>query len=114
VHLYLPGPHRGVWNGAALSNSKEDHSSVESADRLLLTFWCAALPPRYGELRDRGLLPPTPDLFQTMRRAARVIAYDRDEAARSSRREAVAKAVAEGLDCYRIQFPKGMDANSMR
>ncbi|UUZ54225.1 toprim domain-containing protein [Massilia sp. H-1] len=41
-----------------------------------------------------------------------LIAYDRDEA----RQERAANRLAErltacGIDCFRIQFPKGMDAN---
>jgi DNA primase len=39
AHLYLPGPHRGVWNLAALAASDE----VILAESLIdaLTFWCA-------------------------------------------------------------------------
>ena len=39
LHLYLPGPHRGVFNVAALVSSKE----VILCEALLdaLTFWCA-------------------------------------------------------------------------
>jgi DNA primase len=38
-HLYLPGPHRGVWNLAAVKASPE----VVLAESLIdaLTFWCA-------------------------------------------------------------------------
>ena len=37
VHLYLPGPHRGVWNEEALAASKE----IILCESLLdaLTFW---------------------------------------------------------------------------
>jgi DNA primase len=39
LHLYLPGPHRGVWNAAALGTSQE----VILCEALIdaLTFWCA-------------------------------------------------------------------------
>jgi DNA primase len=38
-HLYLPGPHRGVWNEAALIASRE----IILCEALIdgLTFWCA-------------------------------------------------------------------------
>ena len=38
-HLYLPGPHRGVWNIQALMVSKE----IILAEALIdaMTFWCA-------------------------------------------------------------------------
>ena len=38
-HLYLPGPHRGVWNEAALA----EHNEIILCEALIdaLTFWCA-------------------------------------------------------------------------
>src|SRR5690606_21882107 len=38
-HLYLPGPHRGVWNAEALASSKEIILCESLIDAL--TFWCA-------------------------------------------------------------------------
>src|ERR1700676_3520153 len=48
LHLYLPGPRRGVWNEEALVASKE----IILCEALLdaLTFWCG-VPPRDGQLR---------------------------------------------------------------
>jgi DNA primase catalytic core len=39
THLYLPGPHRGVWNGEALVASKEIILCESLIDAL--SFWCA-------------------------------------------------------------------------
>jgi DNA primase len=39
LHLYLPGPHRGVWNEHALQASKEIILCESIIDAL--TFWCA-------------------------------------------------------------------------
>ena len=39
LHLYLPGPHRGVWNEEALAVSKEIILCEALIDAL--TFWCA-------------------------------------------------------------------------
>jgi len=41
-----------------------------------------------------------------------LIAYDRDEAGEKAAAELSARLMAEGLDCYRIEFPKALDANS--
>ena len=38
-HLYLPGPHRGVWNAEALATSKEVILCESVIDAM--TFWCA-------------------------------------------------------------------------
>jgi DNA primase len=40
-----------------------------------------------------------------------LIAYDRDEAGDRAAEKLARQLIAEGLDCYRILFPKGMDAN---
>ena len=40
-----------------------------------------------------------------------LIAYDRDEAGNRAAEKPAKQLMAEGLDCYRIQFPKGMDVN---
>ena len=39
LHLYLPGPHRGVWNAEALVESKEIILCESLIDAM--TFWCA-------------------------------------------------------------------------
>src|SRR5208337_3717737 len=39
IHLYLPGPHRGVWNEVALEAAKEIILCESLIDAL--TFWCA-------------------------------------------------------------------------
>ena len=40
-----------------------------------------------------------------------LIAYDRDEAGEKAAQKLADHLNAEGLDCYRILFPKGLDAN---
>ena len=40
-----------------------------------------------------------------------LIAYDRDEAGDRAAEKLAAQLMSEGLDCYRVLFPKGMDAN---
>ena len=41
-----------------------------------------------------------------------LIAYDRDEAGNKASEQLSAKLQSAGLECFRILFPKGMDANS--
>ena len=68
-HLYLPGPHRGVFNVAALALSEE----VILCEALIdaLTFWCAGFRQRDGELRRRGLHRRPPGGLPATRRRAR-------------------------------------------
>ena len=56
----------------------------------------------------------TDDILGAFKRygIARVlIAYDRDEAGDRAAERLAERLIAEGLECFRIQFPKGMDAN---
>jgi len=40
-----------------------------------------------------------------------LIAFDRDEAGERGAAKVAERLLAEGIDCYRLLFPKGMDAN---
>jgi DNA primase len=53
LHMYLPGPHRGIFNAQALLHSKE----VIVCEAILdaLTFWCAGFRNVTTALRGRGL-----------------------------------------------------------
>lgn len=108
LHLYLPGPHRGVWNAAALTTPE-----VILCEALIdaLTFWCAGYRNVTAAYGVEGF---TADHLAVLKQcgAERVlIAYDRDEAGDRAAEKLAAKLTAEGLDCYRVLFPKGMDAN---
>jgi len=41
-----------------------------------------------------------------------LIAFDRDEAGERGAAKVAERLLAEGIDCFRIQFPKGLDANA--
>jgi DNA primase catalytic core len=113
-HLYLPGPHRGVWNeaalrAAALSVSPEMILCESLIDAL--TFWCAGFRNVTTSYGVEGFTADHFAAFKTNNLQRVLIAYDRDEAGDKAAEKLAAKLTAEGLDCYRILFPKGMDAN---
>jgi DNA primase len=109
LHLYLPGPHRGVWNEAALAASHE----VILCEALLdaLTFWCAGYRNVTASYGVEGFTADHLSAFKRHGIERVLIAYDRDDAGERAAEKLSKKLIAEGLDCYRIQFPKGMDAN---
>jgi len=109
LHLYLPGPHRGVWNEAALAASKE----VILCEALIdaLTFWCAGYRNVTASYGVEGFTADHLSAFKRHGTERVLIAYDRDDAGESAAEKLAKKLTAEGLDCYRILFPKGMDAN---
>jgi DNA primase catalytic core len=109
LHLYLPGPHRGVWNEAAL----QQHEEIILCEALFdaLTFWQAGYR---NVTTSYGVSGFTPDLLAAFRRYATrrvLIAYDRDDAGDRAAAQLAEQLIAAGIECYRIQFPKGMDAN---
>jgi DNA primase catalytic core len=108
-HLYLPGPHRGVWNERGLVGQAEVILTEALIDAM--TFWCAGYRNVTAAYGVEGL---TDDHLATFKRLAvrRVlIAFDRDDAGERGAEKAAERLMAEGIECYRVQFPKGMDAN---
>jgi DNA primase len=108
-HLYLPGPHRGVWNGAALRSSQEIILCEALIDAL--TFWCAGYRNVTASYGVEGFTADHLALFKQCGAQRVLIAYDRDEAGEKAAQKLADQLTAEGLDCYRILFPKGLDAN---
>ena len=108
-HLYLPGPHRGVWNERGLGGQTEVILTEALIDAM--TFWCAGYRNVTAAYGVEGL---TDDHLATFKRLAvrRVlIAFDRDDAGERGAEKAADRLMADGVECYRVQFPKGMDAN---
>ncbi len=109
LHLYLPGPHRGVWNVDALVASKEIILCEALIDAL--TFWCAGFRNVTSAYGIEGF---TEDILAAFKRHGTervLIAYDRDEAGERAALKHAEALMAEGIEAWRIEFPKAMDAN---
>jgi len=109
LHLYLPGPHQGIWNAEALQASKEIILTESLIDAL--TFWCAGFRNVTASYGIEGFTADHLKAFQEYGTERVLIAYDRDAAGEKAASAFVAKLTSEGIDAYRIHFPKGMDAN---
>ena len=109
LHLYLPGAHRGVWNEDALEASKEIILCESLIDAL--TFWCAGLRNVTASYGVNGFTEDHRKAFQTYGTKRVWIAYDRDDAGESAAAVLAEELMAGGIECWRVQFPKGMDAN---
>ncbi len=109
LHLYLPGPHRGVFNEADLAG----HAEVILCEALIdaLTFWCAGYRNVTASYGIEGFTADHIAAFQRHGVQRVLIAYDRDDAGNAAAEKLAAKLMAAGFECYRIQFPQGMDAN---
>jgi DNA primase len=109
LHLYLPGPHRGLFNLEGLRSSK----TVILCEALLdaLTFWCAGFRNVAASYGVEGFTQDHLAAFQRHGTERVLIAYDRDDAGERAAQALTEKLMAAGLECFRIQFPNGMDAN---
>ncbi|MGH8228505.1 MAG: toprim domain-containing protein [Steroidobacteraceae bacterium] len=108
-HLYLPGPHRGVFNEAAIEQSKEIILCESLIDAL--TFWCAGYRHVTASYGVEGFTDEHLEAFKRNGIERILIAYDRDEAGNRAAEKLAERLQAEGLACFRVLFPKGMDAN---
>ena len=108
-HLYLPGSHRGIFNHQALQANKEIILCESLIDAL--TFWSHGYRNVTSSYGTAGF---TDEHFKAIKAHAieRVlIAYDRDEAGEQAAQKLSKQLIDMGIECYRIHFPKGMDAN---
>lgn len=111
-HLYLPareGRSRGVFNVAALQASKEIILCEALIDAL--TFWCAGFRNVTAAYGIEGFTDEHVAAFKRHGTERVLIAYDRDDAGERGGAKAAETLLALGIECFRVQFPKGMDAN---
>lgn len=111
-HLYLPANEergRGVFNLAALVAHKE----VILCEALIdaLTFWCAGYRNVTTAYGVEGFTPELLAAFKAHGTQRVLIAFDRDDAGERGAAKLAEQLMAEGIECFRIQFPRGMDAN---
>jgi len=108
-HLYLPGPHRGVWNFSCLAENKEIILCEALIDAL--TFWCYGFHNVTSSYGINGFTKEHLEAFKRYQTKQILIAYDRDEAGDHAAEKLSQKLIAEGIDCYRVRFPMDQDAN---
>ncbi|MET0116006.1 MAG: CHC2 zinc finger domain-containing protein [Sedimenticola sp.] len=108
-HLYLPGPHAGVWNLEGLRGQSE----VILCEALIdaMTFWVAGFRNVTASYGTSGFTDDHLAAFKAAGIERVLIAYDRDTAGDGAAEKLAKELQAEGLACYRLQFPKGMDVN---
>lgn len=109
-HLYLPGPHKGVWN---LDGLREGNGEIILCEALIdaATLWCAGYRNVTAAYGVEGFTADHLAAFKRFDIKRVVIAFDRDEAGERGAAKIAAQLMAEGIDGYRMLFPKGMDAN---
>ncbi|MGH8020410.1 MAG: CHC2 zinc finger domain-containing protein, partial [Opitutaceae bacterium] len=107
-HLFLPGPLRGLWNPAAL-RAPEVILTEGVIDAL--AFYCAG----YRNVTTSFSAGTFPEELFAALLAAKVRrllwAFDRDAPGDQGVAEFAPRFAAHGVECRRVQFPPGYDAN---
>ena len=107
-HLYLQGPHGGIWNAEALA---EPELILCEAPFDALTFWVNGFRNVTFIYGTEGF---TDELFIAIlaKKVRRVrIAYDADDAGNRAAARDAERLTAHGIEVFRVKFPWGMDAN---
>ena len=107
-HMYLPGPHCGIWNEEALN---EPEIILCEAPLDALTFWVNGI---HNVTFIYGTEAFTDELFNELvkRKVQRVrLAYDNDEAGNRAATRDAKRLSDQGIEVFRVRFPHGMDAN---
>ena len=76
-----------------------------------LSFWCAGYRNVTASYGVEGFTQDHLAAFQAHATERVLLAYDRDAAGDAAAEKLAKRLLEHGIDCYRIQFPKGMDAN---
>ena len=110
-HLYLAGAHEGIWNLPAVAGDEATGELILCEAPLdALTFWVNGFRNVTFIYGTNGF---TDELFDAIkRRVKRVrLAYDADDAGNKAAVRDAERLTAHGVECFRVKFPWGMDAN---
>ena len=107
-HLFLPGPQRGVFNASALTSTE-----IILCEGIIdaLTFWCAGFQNVTTGYSAKTLPEELLDALIAAKTSRVLIAFDRDDAGDKGATEVAAQLTAHGIECHRVMFPHGQDAN---
>ncbi|MCF3945763.1 CHC2 zinc finger domain-containing protein [Acidiphilium iwatense] len=108
-HLYLPGPHKGVWNLDGIAAAGEEIILTESLIDAM-AFWCAGFRNVTACYGTSGFTEDHLAAFRGAGILRVLIAFDRDPAGERGAGEVSERLRKEGFCSYRVEFPKGMDA----
>jgi DNA primase catalytic core len=108
LHTYLPGPHRGIWNPEGV-----DSGEIILCEAIIdaLSFWVNGFKNVTASYGIEGWTSDHLRAFEEANVRKVWIAYDRDEAGDRAAEKLSKRLLPLGIECYRVNFPKGMDAN---
>ncbi|MFN3465298.1 MAG: CHC2 zinc finger domain-containing protein [Terricaulis sp.] len=109
LHLYLAGPLAGIFNRDAVIASDEIILCEAIIDAM--TFWAAGYAHVTASFGANGFTDELRQALSASHIKRVLVAYDRDEAGDRGAVEVADALARHGVAVYRVNFPKGMDAN---
>jgi hypothetical protein len=110
-HLYLPGPHGGVWNATGLKGERVWLLCESIIDAL--SFWVHGWRNVTSSFGARVFAPDQWKLLREQRPEKVVICYDNDEAGHQGANELAQQLEPEGFEAWRAELPAGSDVNEL-
>ncbi len=111
LHLYLPGPHRGVWNLDAFGVSDEIIVCESLIDALSL--WCWGFRHVTASYGVEGFTADHWAAIDTHRTRRVLVAFDADEAGDKAARRLARQLLDRGVEVFRVNLPAGSDVNDV-
>lgn len=110
LHLYLPGPHRGVWNEEGLAGGE-----VILTESLIdaVTLYSAGFEHTTASYGTSGFTPAHQDAFEQAGVTRVLLAYDHDPAGDVAAAALAAELMRSGIECFRVVLPLGADVNDV-
>ena len=107
-HLYLPGPHVGIFNRECLASPE-----IILCEAVIdaLTFWVNGFRNVTCIYGTEGFTDELLDALRAHKTRRVYLAYDRDDAGDRAAGRDAEKLQRFGIECLRVKFPLGMDAN---
>lgn len=109
-HLYLPGPHRGVFNPAAFAS---DELIVAESLIDALTLWCAGFRHVTAAYGVDGWTPEHQAAVVGHGVKRVVVAFDGDDAGDRGAKALAAELGAVGAEVFRVELPRNSDVNEV-
>jgi len=108
-HLYLPGPHAGVWNAAGLRGQTEWLLCESLMDALSL--WCHGFRQVTASYGVHGFTPDHWSLLRELKPDRVTICYDNDDAGNAAANELAQQLAPGGVKVWRLELPPHSDVN---
>jgi len=110
-HLYLPGPHAGVWNAAGVKDAKEWLLCEALIDALSL--WVHGYKNVTASYGVNGFTPDHWKLLRACKPERVLICYDNDDGGNRAANELAQQLEPEGIEAWRIELAPRSDVNDL-